>query len=413
MTRLNTVVVAVAFLFLSCVSVFAQNQAEVIHWWVSGGERAALQTVIDAFQKNGNEWIDTPVESSYYAKTAAISRILDGKPPTAVQWQAGVSLKELYNEGLFRNINELARKERWRDVLPEAIWDNITVDGDIIALPMTLHGSNWIWANKKILDEVGIDMPKSWDEFLQYAPRIKEAGYYPLAIGGQPWQERALFLPVVLGVGGAKLYEEALVHHKPEALGSPGMKKAFETFRALQQFTDPESPGRNWSETTKLVIEGKAAFQVMGDWVKGEFFQAGKKPDIDFVCAFSPGSEGAYILVSDTFAMGNVKDETMQQAQAALAITIMDKDVQSSFNLLKGSIPPRLDAPVTDFDKCAQIAMSAVTVKGSTYPGFNMANNGLMASAIMSVITLFWDTPDLSPDEATKMLVEAVEKSKL
>ncbi|WP_163338609.1 ABC transporter substrate-binding protein [Desulfopila sp. IMCC35008] len=413
MTRLATFVAAIAFFLLPCITVSAQHEAEVIHWWVSGGERAALQTLIDTFQENGNKWIDTPVESSYYAKTAAISRILDGKPPTAVQWQAGVSLKELYSEGLFRNINELARKEQWRDVLPEAIWDGITVDGNIIAVPMTLHSSNWIWANKKILDEVGIGIPKNWDDFLQYAPRIREAGYYPLALGGQPWQERALFLPVVLGVGGAKLYEDALVHHKPEALQSPGMKKAFETFRSLQQFIDPESPDRNWSDTTKLVIEGKAAFQIMGDWAKGEFFQAGMEPDKDFICAFSPGSEGAFIMVSDTFAMGNVTDEAMQQAQEKLAMTIMKKEVQSSFNLLKGSIPPRLDAPVTGFDKCARLAMTTVAVKGSTYPGFNMANNGIIASAIMSVITKFWNTRDLSPDEATRMLAEAVEKSKL
>lgn len=413
MTHLTTFVAVITSFLFSCVTVSAQHEAEAIHWWVSGGERAALQTVIDAFQESGNKWIDTPVASSYHAKTAAISRILDGNPPAVIQWHAGVSLVDMYHEGLFRDINDLAQKEQWEKVLPEAIWNNITVDGNVVAIPITLHGSNWIWANKRILDEVGIHIPESWDELLQYAPRIQKAGYYPLALGGQPWQERALFLPVVLGVGGAELYEKALVHHQQEALASPAMKKAFQTFRALQQFVDPESPGRNWSDTTKLVIEGKAAFQIMGDWAKGEFFQAGMKPDRDFVCAFTPGSQGSFLMVSDVFAMGNVKDETTQQAQAALAMIIMDKEIQKSFNLLKGSIPPRIDVSATGFDQCAQTAMSAAAVKGATYPGFNMANNGIMASGITAVISKFWNTPELTPDEAVKLLIETVEKSKL
>jgi len=389
------------------------NEAEVIHWWVSGGERAALQTVIDAFEAGGNKWIDTPVESSYYAKTTAISRLLDGKPPAAVQWHAGVSLQQLYGEGLFRNINELAENKQWQKVLPETIWNNITVDGNVVAIPITLHGSNWIWGNKKILDELRMTVPRTWAEFIENADIILKAGYYPLALGGQPWQERALFLTIVLGLGGPELYENAFVLHEQEALVSPGMIKAFETFGALRKYIDPESPKRSWSDTTKLVIEGKAAFQIMGDWVKGEFFQAGLVPDKDFLCALSPGSNDNYLIVSDVFAMGNVEGENVQKSQIELAKSLMDREVQKQFSLLKGSIPPRTDVPPDGFDTCSQVAMKTVSRQGSTHPGFNMANTGIVASGIMTVISSFWNDPTISPAEASRMLAEAVAKVQL
>lgn len=405
-----TTIVLVIFCFYSLVQ--AQDEVEVIHWWVSGGESKALQTIIDAFEAKGNRWVDTPVEASYHAKSAAVSRILNGKPPAAVQWHAGVSLKEMYEEGLFRSITELAEEQRWKEFLPKTIWDNINVNGKVIAVPMALHGSNWIWANKKILDEVGVGIPESWDEFLHRADIIAKAGYYPLALGGQPWQLRILFFSVVLSVGGPDLYEAAFVQHKTEAISSPEMINAFKTFGMLRQYVDPDSPGRNWSETTDLVIKGKAAFQVMGDWAKAEFFQAGMVAGKDFVCSLSPGSGDSYIIVVDVFAMGNVTELTLQNKQLILASTMMDREVQKQFNLLKGAISPRTDLSKNGFDTCAQLAMTKVD-RGRTLSGFDTANTGILASGIMSVISEYWNDPMLTPEDAAQMLVKAISSGKL
>jgi glucose/mannose transport system substrate-binding protein len=41
-----------------------------------------------------------------------------------------------------------------------------------------------------------------------------------------------------------------------------------------------------------MVIEGKGGMQMMGDWAKGEFLKAGKKPGTDFVCVRFPGTQG-------------------------------------------------------------------------------------------------------------------------
>ncbi len=98
-----------AFALMTCTAQATEKQAEVIHWWVSGGESAAIQTAIEAYENRGYKWINTPVEDSYNAKSAAISRMLDGNPPAMVQWQAGVALKELYQEGLLRDRNQLAK----------------------------------------------------------------------------------------------------------------------------------------------------------------------------------------------------------------------------------------------------------------------------------------------------------------
>lgn len=38
--------------------------------------------------------------------------------------------------------------------------------------------------------------------------------------------------------------------------------------------------------------------QFMGDWAKGEFANANKKADVDYICAASPGTSNAFHLHS-------------------------------------------------------------------------------------------------------------------
>ena len=58
------------------------------------------------------------------------------------------------------------------------------------------------------------------------------------------------------------------------------MLKVIKTFEALRPLVDEGSPGRNWNDATNLVITGKAAAQVMGDWARGEFALAGLKAEV-------------------------------------------------------------------------------------------------------------------------------------
>ena len=93
-----------------------------------------------------------------------------------------------------------------------------------------------------------------------------------------------------------------------------------------------------------MVINGKAGMQIMGDWAKGEWINAGKVPGTDVLCFRYPGTQGAVTFNSDAFGMMKVT-EAEEDAQFKLAAAIMDPAFQESFNLKKGSIPARTDVP--------------------------------------------------------------------
>ena len=119
-------------------------------------------------------------------------------------------------------------------------------------------------------------MPKTWDEFNATAKAFKAKGIIPLAHGGQAWQDATVFEAVALGIGGANFFHDAFVKLDKKALQSDTMVKVFDQMRIMRGFVDKNFSGRDWNLATAMVMNGEAAFQIMGDWAKGEFLAAEK-----------------------------------------------------------------------------------------------------------------------------------------
>jgi glucose/mannose transport system substrate-binding protein len=408
--------VAAAFGASGMAANAAEKSVEVVHWWTSGGEAAALKVLKDDMQKKGFGWKDSPVAGGGgdQARTVLRARVAAGNPPDAMQ-MLGFIITDYAEEGLLGDLTPVATKEGWDKVVPAPLQKFDKYKGHWVAAPVNIHRTNWIWANKKIFDELKIAPPKTFDELLAAADKMKKAGYIPLAHGGQPWQDATIFDSAVLSAGGADFYKKALVDLDKSALGSKTMEKAFEQMQKLRTLVDPNFPGRDWNLATAMVINGKAGMQIMGDWAKGEFLKAGKKPNVDFLCFQYPGTEGMFTFNSDAFAMFKVGKE-QEVGQMALASSIMDKNFQEQFNLVKGSIPARMDVSDAKFEACGKKSMAdlKIALKNNALHGSFAHGHAVPESikgAMIDVVTKFFNSGG-SPAEATKQLVAAVEAAK-
>jgi len=390
------------------------GEVEVLHWWTSGGEAKSVGELKKIMQAKGNTWKDFAVAGGGgdNAMTVLKSRVVAGNPPAAAQIK-GPAIQEWAGEGVLANLDATAKAEKWDSLLPKVVADVMKYKGNYVAAPVNVHRVNWMWANKAVLDKVGVKTaPKSWDEFFVAADKVKKAGLIAVAHGGQNWQDFTTFESVVLGVGGAKFYHDALVSLDQKALTSPTMTKALETFRKVKSYTDPASPGRDWNLATAMVIKGEAAFQFMGDWAKGEFAAAGKAPGKDYVCAAAPGTGNAYTFNVDSFAMFKLKDAAAQKAQADLAAAIMGTEFQEVFNLNKGSIPVRLNMSMAKFDDCAKLSSAdfvATAKNGGLQPSVahGMAVKPAAEGAIKDAVSAFWNNDKISVADGVKSIAKA------
>ena len=277
-----------------------------------------------------------------------------------------------------------------------------------------MHRVDWIWGNAEVLAANNIAMPTTWEEFNAAATQLQAAGIIPLAHGGQAWQDATAFETVVLGIGGPDFYRRALVELDPAALTSDTMVAVFDQMRILRGFVDPNFSGRDWNLATAMVANGEAAFQIMGDWAKGEFLAAGLQPGVDILCSPTPG--GGFLYNVDSFAMFNVTGENQRAGQNLLAELIMGPTFQEVFNLNKGSIPARTDVSLAAFDSCAlrsSADMTASSSDGSLLPSYahGMALNAAQAGAITDVVTAHFNS-DMSSADAVQALAAAVANSR-
>ena len=394
---------------------FAGPEAEVLHWWTSGGEAKSVAVLQKEFAENGGKWTDMPVAGGGgdAAMTALRARVLSGNAPTAVQLK-GPSIQEWYEEGALADISSVAESNGWAKVLPASIASHMKCEGKWCAAPVNVHRIDWIWANADVLASAGVGMPRTWDEFNETAEKLKAKGIIPLAHGGQAWQDATVFEAVALGIGGANFFKKAFVELDEATLKSDTMVKVFDQMRTLRGYVDDNFSGRDWNLATAMVMNGEAAFQIMGDWAKGEFLAAGKKPGKDFLCSSTPGEGFLYNV--DSFAMFGVKGSDKEAGQMLLAKLIVGKNFQKVFNLNKGSIPARVDVALDDFDQCAHVSaadMNASSTGGTLLPSYahGMALRGAQAGAITDVVTAHFNS-DMSSSDAVNMLVKAVANSK-
>ncbi|MBN9236543.1 MAG: carbohydrate ABC transporter substrate-binding protein [Mesorhizobium sp.] len=393
----------------------AGGSVEVLHWWTSGGEAAALDVLKKKLESQGITWKDMPVAGGggEAAMTALRARVTAGDPPTAVQ-ALGFDITDWAKQGVVGDLGDVANKEGWDKVIPTALQNFAKHDGKWIAAPVNVHSTNWVWISKKALDAAGGKVPENWDELIAVLDKMKANGITPLAHGGQAWQDATIFDAVVLSLG-TDFYKAAFIDNDPKALGGDKMVEAFDRMAKLKSYVDKDFSGRDWNLASAMVIEGKAGMQMMGDWAKGEFLKAKQKPGTDFVCIRFPGTQGAVTFNSDMFMMFKVGDDK-KAGQLTMASDIESPDFQSSFNVVKGSVPARTDVPDTAFDDCGKKGIKDLAEANSSGKLFGSMAHGYavpaaVKNAMYDVITRHFNG-ELDSKAAAKALAEAVAAAK-
>jgi glucose/mannose transport system substrate-binding protein len=367
--------------------------AEVIHWWTSGGESAAVKQIAQAYRAAGGVWIDTAIAGGDQSRAVTINRIVGGNPPTAAQFNTSKQFYDVIEQDMLNNVDAVAQKEGWDKLLPEPIINVIKTKGHYYAVPLNIHMQTWIWYSQAAFKKAGIAKePATMDELFAALDKLKAAGIVPLAHGGQSWQETILFSAILSNMGGKQMYLSVMRDRDQKVLNSEAFKKVLLAFKRMQSYVDAGSPGRNWNDATAMLISGKGGVQVMGDWVKGEFTNAKQVAGQHYGCIAGFGPNAPYLIQGDVFVFPKTTNPDAVKAQKLLASVIVQPATQLSFSKLKGSIPVRTDVDASQLDACAQKGLAVMKDKtrhvGVSEVYLTPDQNG----AIQDVLTAYWNT---------------------
>ena len=293
MKRSSVSLLATLVAGLGLASPALAQKAEVIHWWTSGGESAAVKQLADAYNKAGGQWVDNAIAGGDNARAAALNRIAGGNPPTASQFNTSKQYHELIDADLLSSVDEVAAREGWDQWMPGPIKNVIKIKGHYYAVPVNIHSAAWFWYSKAVLAKAGVTEPKTEAEFWSALDKIKASGQIGFAQSGTLTYERATFTAVLLHMGGRDLYNKFYGDKDIDVVKSPAFRTVLEKFKKLRSYSDPGVAGRTWNDTTALLVTDKAGFQTVGDWAKGEFLAAGKTAGKEYRLLRRLGSLGA------------------------------------------------------------------------------------------------------------------------
>ena len=335
----------------------ASNKLEIFSWWTAGGEADGLNEMFGIYKKkySGVAITNSAVAggAGSNAKAVLATRMQGGKPPDSFQVHAGQELISTWVKAdKMEPITSIWNSEGWDSVIPKDLKTIVSSGNDVWSVPVNIHRGNALWLSAKASSAIGAGASNTLDNFLSGLGAAKAAGIKePLALGSKGnWQVTMLLENNIVAVGGADFYR-GLFNGK-SSWQDNSVRTALTYIRSMLNYVNSDHATIDWDQAAGRLKAGTSVATIMGDWAKGYFTANNWKPDTDFTGIPSPGTNGTYMIVCDTFGLPkNAPDHD----NAVNWIKVCgSEEGQAAFNPKKGSIPARTDVPANIFDSIAQ-----------------------------------------------------------
>lgn len=410
MKPVKHLVVLLSLLFGCALIASADRPFEVLHWWTSTGEKSAAEVLHRHLTDHGLEWVDYPVRGGGGESAMAVlkARVIAGEPPSAAQI-IGPNIEHWHSLGFLQPLDHPLLAPRF---LFEPVIDRlIRVEGEAVAVPVSIHRINWMWLNLRVFEQLDLPLPTTWSQLIDMAPTFRAAGIVPLAHGNQAWQNATLFETLLLSIAGPEFYQRYFIQLDEQALFDDLVLDALVLLRQLKSLMDDRMNQREWQQASRMVAEGEAAMQIMGDWVKGEFTAWGLEAGKDYLCLAVPGTNEQHLYSVDTFVL--FSHEAAPDQWRLFLESLLSEQAQVEFSLAKGTIPVRRTVPMEGFDDCARASdyvFRQASAQGRLAPSVahSMATSPQAETAFHEIIHRFFMDERLTPEVARSQLAQTL-----
>ncbi|QKV19221.1 extracellular solute-binding protein [Oricola thermophila] len=257
---------AAGILLSSSVSVFAETEIE---WWhgMGGHLGDVVNRIAEGFNESQDEYKITPVFKGSYEETltAAIAAFRAGEQPNIVQVFDAGAATVIGAKGATVPVQDLLQANGVNfdieDYIPGVRYFYADADGKMIGMPFN-SSSPVMYYNADAFKKAGVQVPETYEEFEEIAPKLKEAGYIPLVQTHLPWEFVENFhsrhnLPFATNENGYTGAEGTKI-----LINSPEMKHHFTRVKAWLDEGLFGFFGTGWDDNKAQFVDQKAAMYI-------------------------------------------------------------------------------------------------------------------------------------------------------
>lgn len=397
-----------------------KDKVNVYHWWTAGGEKEAINAVINGFegayakQQAKSNAIPGGAGGAMVMKVKVLQQA--GKSPEAFQAHPGQEVQPYLDADMLLDLTGLwAYAELEERMLPGIADLCRAADGKYYILPIGVHKTNTIFYNKHMFAEYGIPLPETenitWEEFWSICQAFSEKmpdGKFPVDLGDRKgWAASQVFESIMMGTD-AQIYEDFINGNAT----LEQVQTVLDVFARLMTYVAPDHSAREWYETAGRMVAGDYAMQIMGTWMQPLLTSQGWVYGEDYGVFNMPGTEGYYGLCVDAFVVPN--DSANVEGGVRWAYMVADQDVQIAFSKVKESVSPYNDTPDDTYNALTMRFKEELLAEGTLcYPSFTHGTALPWAAStdLQTRITDFATSTDPDTARYAKMITEALKEA--
>ena len=398
----------------------SKGKVNVYHWWTAGGEKQAIEEIIDGYETAYGKKLAKSNAIPGGAGGAMVMKVKvlqqAGRSPEAFQAHPGQEIQPYLSADMLFNLtglwNELGLQDRMIDKIEELC---VASDGGYYIVPVGIHKTNTIFYNIHMFEEYGIEIPDhadiTWEEFWAICEQFKQKlpeGKYALDLGDRKgWTAGQLFESIMMGTS-AQIYED-FINGKATA---DQVQQVLDTFKKMMEYVAPDHAAREWFETAGRVVAGDYAMYIMGTWMQPFLTSQGWEYGKDYGVFTMPGTAGYYGMCIDGFVVPN--DSANVEGGVKWAATVADANVQVAFSKVKESVSPYLDTPDETYNELTLIFKNELLDDSIiAYPSFTHGTALPWAAStdLQTRITDFATSTDPDTARYAKMITEALKEA--
>jgi len=273
--RLAAALLALALLLGLATAAAAQEQItlRVLEYFDATAPEAAarIEEVWNEFERR-NPDIKIEREDLYlepfHQKLAAY--VASGQLPDVIRMWPGGRTSHLHHQRLVKDLAPFI--EPYRDVFIEAALQP-QAGGYLAMIPEGITATHVLFTNTKLLDELGLSVPTTYEELKDMAPKLRAAGLEPVLMGAQDdWVIQSTFFSMILGRLAGDEFTDQILAGQAKFTDEPFLK----SLRFFKQLFDdgvlsPTIVQTGYGEVNALFASGRSPFMIDGIWKVGNF----------------------------------------------------------------------------------------------------------------------------------------------
>lgn len=239
----------------------------IVHYLTEDAKLNALDDLVAGFNEEYPD-VNVNVESTSMDNYQDVVKlkISTGDAPDII-FGGPKTYSDLVRSG---NIADLSDKE-YADRISDGMIDNVKVDGKVYGIPLDAM-ANVVFYNKDIFEELNLEVPTTYSEFIDVCNSLEDAGYDACAAGYQDSISiGANFYTIFFGAPYLECenYAEELMSGQKSASDYPSLAKALTQWREIMQYQNDDRKTISTDRAEQIFANGESGMIIIGTWGLG------------------------------------------------------------------------------------------------------------------------------------------------